>query len=417
VATLTSSPQLVCDVSPEQVGLSTDRLTRLDRYLDRYVEAGREKGSLIAVSRGGQLAHVSMRGFRDAEAGLPVEADTLWRIYSMTKPITSVAAMMLYEEGAISLYDPVAKYIPAFEHARVYKRGPAAAMESVPASNPMLVWHLMTHTAGLTYDFFFNNPVDEMYRKLFAYGQSPTPTYTLAEACERWASIPLLFEPGTSWNYSVATDVLGRVVEVASGQRLDEFFEQRIFQPLGMHETSFSISAADQRRLAVLYGLNPQSGELFTSPQLDRDRTQPAVFLSGGGGLISTAHDYLRFAKMLLQRGELDGARVLAPLTVDLMRVNHLPGGAQMGPPFGRGLSTTGDAGRGFGLGFGVVVDPVAAKSLAAAGEFSWAGAAGTQFWVDPDNEITVVFCTQVLFARDELGYTLRRLVYQALID
>jgi CubicO group peptidase (beta-lactamase class C family) len=184
-----------------------------------------------------------------------------------------------------------------------------------------------------------------------------------------------------------------------------------------MHETGFSISSADQRRLAVLYGLNSQSGELFTSPQLDRDRTQPAVFLSGGAGLISTASDYLRFTKMLLQRGELDGARLLAPLTVDLMRVNHLPDGAQMGPPFGRGLSAAGDAGRGFGLGFAVVVDPVAAKSLAPAGEYSWAGAAGTQFWVDPDNEITVVFCTQVMFARDELGYTLRRLVNQALVD
>jgi CubicO group peptidase (beta-lactamase class C family) len=418
VATLTSSPPLECDVRPEDVGLSSDRLARLDRYLDNYVAEGRQKGSLIAISRGGQLAHVSMRGHRDAEAGLPVETDTLWRIYSMSKPITSVAAMMLYEEGALSLFDPVAKFIPAFEHARVYKRGPAAAMESVPASHPMQVWHLLTHTAGLTYDFFFNNPVDEMYRKVFNYGQSPTPTYTLAEACERWASIPLLFEPGTSWNYSVATDVLGRVVEVASGQTLDAFFKQRIFEPLGMRETSFSISAADQQRLAVLYGANPQSGELFTSPQLDRDRTQPAVFLSGGGGLISTASDYLRFTKMLLQRGELDGARVLAPPTVDLMRVNHLPGGGLIGPPFGRGaMGDPTDAGRGFGLGFGVVVDPVAAKSLATAGEYSWAGAAGTQFWVDPDNEITVVFCTQVLFARDELGYTLRRLVNQALID
>jgi CubicO group peptidase (beta-lactamase class C family) len=390
-------------------------LARLDRYLDNYVAEGHQKGSLIAVSRGGQLAHVSMRGYRDAEAGLPVEADTLWRIYSMTKPITSVAAMTLYEEGAISLLDPVAKYIPAFEHARVYKRGSAAAMESVPASQPMLVWHLMTHTAGLTYDFFYNHPVDETYRKVFDYGKPAT--YTLAEACERWASIPLLFEPGTSWNYSVATDVLGRVVEVASGQTLDAFFKQRIFEPLRMHDTSFNISASDQQRLAVLYGLHPQSGELFTSPQMDRDRTEPPSFLSGGGGLISTASDYLRFAKMLLQRGELDGARVLAPLTVDLMRVNHLPGGAQMGPPFGRGVSVTGDAGRGFGLGFGVVVDPVAAKSLAPAGEYAWAGAAGTQFWVDPDNEITVVFCTQVLFARDELGYTLRRLVNQALVD
>jgi CubicO group peptidase (beta-lactamase class C family) len=415
VATLTSSSQLECEVSPEQVGLSAERLTRLDRYLDNYVAAGRQKGSLVAVSRDGKLAHVSMRGYRDAEAGLPVEADTLWRIYSMTKPVTSVAAMMLYEEGAISLHDPVAKYIPAFEQMRVYRRGPAAAMESLPASQPMRVWHLMTHTAGLTYDFFYTNPVDETYRRVFEFGKPPK--YTLAEACDRWATIPLLFEPGTSWNYSVATDVLGRVVEVASGQRLDEFFSQRIFQPLGMHETSFSISAADKQRLAVLYGINPQSGELFAPPDWDIDRTEAPIFLSGGSGLISTASDYLRFTHMLLRGGELDGNRVLSPRTIDLMRVNHLPGGGLVGPPFGRGLGSPGDEGRGFGLGFGIVVDPVAAKSLAPAGEYAWSGAAGTAFWVDPINDVTVVFCTQVLFARDEIGYTLRRLVNQALID
>jgi len=414
VATVTS-PTLSPEVSPEQVGFSSERLARLDRYLDQYVEAGRHKGSLIAVSRDGKLAHVSMRGFRDAEAHLPVESDTLWRMYSMTKPITSVAAMMLYEEGKLSLYDPVAKYIPAFEHARVYRGGPAAAMLSTPASEPMLIWHLLTHTSGLTYDFFFSNPVDETYRRVFEWGKPAT--YTLAEACERWASIPLLFEPGTSWNYSVATDVVGRVVEVISGQTLDAFFRERILEPLGMHETGFSIPSADAQRLAMLYTLNPQTGELVASGQMDHDRTRLPSFLSGGGGLIGTASDYVRFTTMLLQRGELDGVQLLSPHTVDLMRLNHLPGGATVGPPFGRGLGMPADAGRGFGLGFGVVVDPIAAKSLAAQGEYSWGGAAGTAFWVDPVNEVTVVFCTQVLFARDELGYTLRRLVNQALID
>jgi len=397
------------------VGFSTERLGRLDRYLDDYVQAGHQKGSLIAVSRGGKLAHVSMRGFRDAEAGLPVEADTLWRMYSMTKPITSVAAMMLYEEGKLSLFDPVAKYIPCFERVRVYRGGPAAAMLSTPASEPMLIWHLLTHTSGLTYDFFFSNPVDETYRRVFEWGKPAT--YNLAEACERWASIPLLFEPGTSWNYSVSTDVVGRLVEVISGQTLDAFFRERIFQPLGMRETGFSIPASDVQRLSVLYTVSPQTGGLVAGVGPNSVRTALPTYLSGGGGLVGSASDYIRFTTMLLQGGELDGVQLLSPHTVDLMRANHLPGGAQVGPPFGRGLGMPGDAGRGFGLGFGVVVDPIAAKSLAAAGEFSWAGAAGTAFWVDPLNEVTVVFCTQVLFARDELGYTLRRLVNQALVD
>ena len=416
MATVTASlPALVPDVAPEQLGFSSERLARLDRYLDQYVAAGRHKGSLIAISRDGKLAHVSMRGDRDAEAGLHVESDTLWRMYSMTKPITSVATMMLYEEGKLLLIDPVAKFLPAFERARVYRGGPAAAMVSTPASEPMLIWHLLSHTSGLTYEFFFNNPVDETYRRVFEWGK-PT-TYTLAEACERWASIPLLFEPGTSWNYSVATDVVGRVVEVISGQPLDEFFRDRILRPLRMHETGFSIPPSDARRLARLYAVSPETRQLVTTSASDWDRTELPSFLSGGSGLIGSASDYVRFTTMLLQRGELDGVRLLSPHTVDLMRVNHLPGGAQVGPPFGRGLGMPGDAGRGFGLGFGVVVDPVAAKSLAAAGEYSWSGAAGTTFWVDPLNEISVVFCTQVLFARDELGYTLRRLVNQALID
>jgi CubicO group peptidase (beta-lactamase class C family) len=415
MATLTSSP-LACDVSPEDVGLDPRRLARLDAYLDRFVASDQQKGSLIAIARDGKLAHVSMRGSRDAEAGLPVEADTLWRIYSMTKPITSVAAMMLYEEGALSLLDPVAKYIPAFENVRVYQRGSAAAMVSAPASQPILIWHLLTHTSGLTYDFFFSHPVDEMYRKAFNNGG--TQTSTLAEACDRWASIPLLFEPGTSWNYSVATDVIGRVVEVVSGQSLDAFFKQRIFEPLRMHDTSFSIAWSDAQRLAMLYGVNPQTGGIVPGPHLDRDRTQPAVFLSGGGGLISTASDYLRFTHMLLDRGELDGVRLLAPATIDLMRANHLPGGGLITPPFGRGLmGGPGDEGRGFGLGFAPLVDPVKAKSLSPAGEYMWGGAAGTAFWVDPVNDITVVFCTQVLFARNELSYTLRQLVYQALVE
>jgi CubicO group peptidase (beta-lactamase class C family) len=290
-------------------------------------------------------------------------------------------------------------------------------MVSVPASEPMLIWHLMTHTSGLTYDFYFNHPVDEMYRKA-GFGSAAAAEYTLEEACDRWASLPLLFEPGTSWNYSVSTDVLGRVVEVVSGQSLDEFFATRIFQPLGMRDTRFGISPADRPRLSRLYAPDPQTGHAVLAANVERYHpVERPTMLSGGGGLLSTAADYLRFTQMLLRRGELDGVRLLAPRTVDLMAANHLPGGALITPPFGRSLFGPNYEGRGFGLGFATLVDPIAAKSISSRGEFNWGGAAGTAFWVDPVKELTVVFCTQVLFARDDLGYKLRQLVYQALVN
>jgi CubicO group peptidase (beta-lactamase class C family) len=268
----------------------------------------------------------------------------------------------------------------------------------------------------LTYDFYFNHPVDEMYRNA-GFGTPAAAEYTLEEACDRWASIPLLFEPGTTWNYSVSTDVLGRVVEVASGQSLDRFFATRIFEPLGMRDTAFGVSASDRPRLTRLYAPDPQTGQAVAAPNLERHAIEQPKMLSGGGGLVSTAADYVRFTHMLLRRGELDGVRLLAPRTVDLMAANHLPGGALITPPFGRPLLGASNEGRGFGLGFAPLVDPVAAKSLSSRGEYCWGGAAGTAFWVDPAQELTVVFCTQVLFARDEFSYSLRQLVYQALVN
>jgi CubicO group peptidase (beta-lactamase class C family) len=411
---VTTLSRLAVEVDPESVGLDRDRLARLDRYLDNYVAAGRQKASLIAISRGGKVAHISMRGHRDTDAALPVETDTIWRIYSMTKPITSVAAMMLYEEGALSLFDPVSKFIPAFENMRVYRQGSVAAMITAPSSEQMLVWHLMTHTSGLTYDFYFNHPTDEMHRNAgFDLGVAPL---TLEEACNTWASIPLLFEPGAEWNYSVSTDVLGRVVEVASGQTLDEFFSERIFQPLGMTDTGFSIPESERGRLTRLYMPDPNTGQVVIASNRERDPTVKPPMLSGGGGLFSTAADYVRFTRMLVRRGEANGVRLLAPRTVDMMAANHLPGGALLMPPFGRPLLGYSNEGRGFGLGFAPLVDPIKAKSLSSRGEYCWGGAAGTAFWVDPAEELTVVFCTQVLFAQDEFSYTLRQLVYPALV-
>ncbi|HEY7605095.1 MAG TPA: serine hydrolase domain-containing protein [Gaiellaceae bacterium] len=403
------------EVEPQEVGLDPARLERLDRYLDGYVDNGRQIGSMIVITRGGKIAHVSQRGRRDAETGLPVESDTIWRIYSMTKPITSVAAMMLYEEGALALTDPVAKFIPSFGDVRVYRKGAAAAPVTAPAAETMTVWHLLTHTAGLTYSFQFAHPVDEAYR-LAGFLPDLRGEYDLAEACDRWASLPLLFEPGAEWNYSHATDVVGRIIEVVSGQSLDEFFAQRILTPLGMPDTGFTVAEADRGRLAALYFHDPETAKAVPSPMPDPVTAERPRFLAGGHGLVSTAGDYHRFTQMLLRRGELDGVRLLAPRTVDLMTRNHLPGNATL-TRFGRPLlDLVINDGYGFGLGLSPLVDPIEAKTLSAVGEYRWEGAAGTAFLVDPADELTVLFFTQALFAPDDLTVALRRLVYQALV-
>jgi CubicO group peptidase (beta-lactamase class C family) len=412
---MATTTALATEVAPEEVGLDPGRLARLDAYLDGFVANGRHKGSLLAITRGGRIAHVSHRGQRDAEAGLPVEPDTIWRIYSMTKPITSVAAMMLYEEGALSLFDPVAKFIPSFEDLRVYRHGMAAAPVTVRAAEPMLVWHLLTHTSGLTYGFQQANPVDEAYRAA-GFILDPPPEHDLASACDVWAGLPLLFEPGAEWNYSVSTDVLGRVVEVVSGQSLDAFFAQRIFAPLGMTDTGFSVADAERPRMTALYAHDPATATAVPYPGVDPISAAPPKLLAGGHGLASTPADYHRFTQMLLRRGELDGERLLAPRTVDLMTANHLPGNATL-TEFGRPLLDLAcNEGYGFGLGLSPLVDPIAAKTLSVAGEYRWEGAAGTAFWVDPAADMTVLFFTQVLFGSDDAWLGMRPLVYQALV-
>jgi CubicO group peptidase (beta-lactamase class C family) len=334
----------------------------------------------------------------------------------MTKPITSVAALMLFEEGALSLFDPVAKFIPSFRDVRIYRKGMAAAPLTVSASEPMLVWHLLTHTAGLTYGAHFANPVDETYRTAgFLFGLPED--YDLAEACDRWAAMPLLFEPGSEWNYSHATDVVDRIVEIVSGQPLDEFFAWRILQPLGMSDTGFSVSEVICRGWRISTSATRKPAGPCRTPRRTSSRADRPRFLAGGHGLVSTAADYHRFTQMLLGRGELEGVRLLAPRTVDLMTSNHLPGNATL-TEFGRPLGLlVGNEGRGLGLGAAPLVDPTAAKHLSSAGEYSWSGLAGTHFWVDPSEELTVLFFTQVLFAGDELFVDLRRLVYQALVE
>jgi CubicO group peptidase (beta-lactamase class C family) len=411
--------ELKAEADPAEVGLDPERLRRVDSHFKRYVDDGRLPGWLITVSRHGRLAHVSCYGQRDTQAGLPVQTDTLWRIYSMTKPVTSVAAMMLYEEGAFELTDPVSRFIPSFGAVRVHTGGSDLRPVSVPAIEPVRIWHLLTHTAGLTYGFHRVHPSDAMLRAV-GFDAGMPPGMTLEQACDIWAGIPLLFQPGAEWNYSVGTDVLGRVVEVVSGQPLDEFFRSRILDPLGMTDTSFSARPDDLPRLAALYGMGPdrKATRLDSLPEAAR---RPPVLLSGGSGLVSTAADYHRFTQMLLDRpqspaGELDGVRLLSPRTVRYMGLNHLPGGVDL-ETFGRPLHAEAPfRGVGFGLGFAVVIDPAAGKVVCSRGELSWGGAASTSFWIDPAEELTVSFFTQLIpSSAHPLRSQLRQLVYQAL--
>jgi CubicO group peptidase (beta-lactamase class C family) len=408
--------QLKVDAEPDEVGFDPVRLQRVDTHFRRYVDDGRLAGWTVAVARRGRVAMLAHYGLADIEAQRPVADDTIWRIYSMTKPVTSVAVLMLYERGLLELTDPVARYIPAFAGMRVYRGGSAAKPGTVPASEPMRVWHLLTHTAGLTYGFHHAHAVDEIYRAKGFEFAAPLGM-DLAAACDAWAAMPLLFEPGAEWNYSVATDVLGRIVEVVSGERLDTFFAEHVFAPLGMDDTAFRVAPDELDRLAGLYMPNPAGGLLRNTSMGDAATREP-TFLSGGGGLVSTAADYHRFAQMLARGGELDGARLLGTRTVAYMTRNHLPGGADL-ETFGRPIfAESANRGIGFGLGVSVVVDAVAGKMLTHEGEFAWGGLASTAFYVDPAAEVTAMFFTQLLPSSTyPIRSQLRALVNQALVD
>src|SRR3954454_2626701 len=409
--------KLEVEVEPAGAGLDECRLRRLTAYLDRLVEIGRIPGWQAVVARGGRGAYVGSGGYRHLEQQWAVEADTIFRIYSMSKPVTSVAAMMLVEEGALELLTPVGDLIPSFRDPRVYVGGPDLKPVTVPATEPIRLWHLLTHTAGLTYGFHRVHPVDAMMRQ--GGYEWNFPEVDLATAVDAFAQFPLVFQPGAEWNYSVATDVLGRVVEVASGLPLDRFFAERIFSPLGMTDTSFGLAGPDTPdadRLARLYAATP-TGRLQPLDALGTRYASPAVLFSGGGGLLSTAADYHRFTQMLRGGGQLDGVRLLGPRTLAAMTRNWLPGGADL-DTYGRALfAETPYRGVGFGLGFAVVLDPSASGTLSSVGEYSWGGAASTSFWVGPAEDLTCVFMTQV-FPSSALPVraVLRQLVNQAIV-
>jgi len=401
----------------KSLGFSAERLARIDRFLaEKYVGPGRMPGAQFLLARKGEVVHETVLGHRDVERGAPLTSDTVFRIYSMTKPVTSVALMMLVEEGLIALDDPVAKHIPAWADLRVYSAGLEPAFLSTPTARPMQVVDLLRHTSGLTYSFQSRTNVDAAYRKLLV--DDPYAGHDLEGFIEMLAKLPLEFSPGEAWNYSVATDVCGYLVQKVAGKPLDQVLRERIFEPLKMHDTGFHVREDQRGRFSACYNATPQGGlklqdDPETSPYL-----KPPAFLSGGGGLVSTAADYLRFCNMLVNGGELDGARILAPRTLRLMATNHLPGGKDLTELSRSLFSESTNAGVGFGLGFAVVFDPPKTLVTCSTGEFYWGGAASTAFWIDPVEEVTAVFMTQLLPSSSyPIRRELRTLTYAALME
>lgn len=400
---------------PKQ-GFDAARLKNIKRHFAAYVDDGRLPGWQVQINRHGEAVYHENYGFRDIEKKLPIEDDTVFRIYSMTKPITSVAAMILFEEGRFELTDPVAKFMPEFANMRVITGGTAIKPMLRPATEPIRIVNLLNHTSGLTYGFHHIHVQDEMYRNA-GYEWGAPKGHTLAQCVTDWARLPLRFDPGTRWNYSVSTDVLGRLVEVVSGQTLDKFMQERIFDPLGMKDTSFTVRGTLGKRLGALYIPNAK-GKATRNDEFGNAARGKVTFLSGGGGLLSTTADYQRFISMLLGEGEIDGTRILGSRTVRYMATNSLPGGQDL-QTFGIPLfAEVRFDGQGFGLGFAVMQDPMAARTLGSRGEYNWGGAASTAFWVDPLEGITATFMTQLLPSSTyPLRTQLRQLVYSALVD
>ncbi|HEX4417906.1 MAG TPA: serine hydrolase domain-containing protein [Kofleriaceae bacterium] len=404
-------------VAPESVGLASEGLRRVDHHLQsRYIDSGKLAGALTLVARRGEIAWLSPLGLADRERKTPMRPDTIFRIYSMTKPITSVALMMLHERGVFSLSDPVHRFIPAWEHLRVYRYGRYPHFVTEPAARPMTVRDLLTHTSGLSYHIADRTPVDEAYRQLGV----GTGGGTLREMVDKLATLPLEFSPGTRWGYSAATDILGHLIEVMSGERLDDYLRTHIFDPLGMVDTGFTVPADKLARFAANYVRLPGATEatLMDDPMASTF-AQPKPYLSGGGGLVSTATDYARFAEMLRRGGELDGVRILGPRTIAYMATNHLPDGQELTTLATPGsFSETRFDGMGFGLGFAVVIDPVRAQVPTSAGEYSWGGMASTAFWINPAEQLVVVLLTQLVPSSTyDLRGQLKSIVYGAIID
>ena len=415
-------------MKPETVGLSSARLKRLDEVMNRrYVEAGYLPGLLTYVYRKGELVHTSLAGQMDIERGKKMREDAIFRIYSMSKPITAVALMMLVEEGLIGLDDAVHIHIPAWERLGVYASGTPTLLADAPPSfmttsttRPMKIVDLATHTSGLTYGFMMRTAVDAAYRRMKIVDRQTEGG--LQGMIDQLAKLPLDFSPGTAWNYSVAIDVLGYLVEKLSGMSFGEFLRRRLFEPLGMHDTAFYVPPDKTERFTSCYqpGADGQGLKLQDDARGSSTYARPPALESGGGGLVSTARDYLRFCRMMLNGGTLDGVQILSPKTVALFSLNYLPDGREVADMAFPGMfSESGYAGVGFSLGCGVNIDVAKTRLPGSLGEYFWGGAAATAFWIDPKEELTVVFMTQVMGspARLTLRRDLRTLVYSAMTE
>ncbi len=438
LATQWAAAEALPMIAPGEVGISAERLERLTAYMNQAVADGTMVGGSALIARDGKIAYHEAYGLADREARVPMARDSIFRIYSMSKPITSVAVMMLHEEGQFMLNEPVARYLPALANLRVAtatadgdtpasisdgtvtttpEGGDAASpqgLDTRPPTRQPTIRDLLRHTAGLTYGVFGNTPVDELYREAGLL----TEDMPLSDFIAKLGQLPLQFDPGSRWHYSVSVDVLGGLVEAVSGMPFGEFLSQRLFAPLGMVDTSFTAPEAVWPRIAQLYSPEgtPGDANAFLTPglgvslviaddRLSAGYREGALFESGGGGLLSTSMDYLRFCQMLLNGGVLDGARILAPKSVALMATDHLAGISG----FRNGV--------GMGLGFSVVQDPGATGELSSVGEYAWGGAAGTRFWIDPQERLIAIFMTQSIPHRTDLRSKFKPLVYQAVME
>jgi CubicO group peptidase (beta-lactamase class C family) len=401
---------------PDSAGMSAARLERITEHFEgNYVAPGKIPGCQITVVRGGHVAYNRSLGLMDRERDRPMRDDTIFRIYSMTKPIASVALMQLYERGMFQLSDPVQRYLPEWSNLRVGEVQPDQSLTMVKPRRPMNVRDVLMHMTGLPGGLFPGNPIDDAFtevRRTHAKGLTLEGIVTLL------AEHPLKFHPGTKWNYGLSTDIVGRLVEVMSGERLDEYLRREIFEPLGMTDTGFFVPEDKADRLAALYQFQPaQNPALVETADQTRFLHSPS-YLSGAGGLVSTTQDYIAFCTMLLNGGQLDGRRVLGRKTLELMTKNHLPNGATLTELAVGGFGEAGFDGVGFGLGFAVGQGPVATGMAGSAGDFYWGGAASTAFWIDPAEDLFAVFMTQLL---PSIAYPfrpqLRALVYQAIDD
>lgn len=393
--------------TPEKVGLSSERLARMDRVVHGWVDAGRTPGAIVIVARHGKIVHTDVYGNADLASGRKTRADDLFRMYSMTKPITSVALLMLFEEGKFQLNDPLAKYLPAFADVKVYAgAAPGGGMLLDSPKRPISVLDVFRHTAGFSYGFS-NSPIDQAYQKANLFEKD------LNDLVAKVVQQPLLFQPGERWEYSVAHDIQAALVEKLSGMSFDEFVRQRILTPLGMKNTYFKIPQAQKGRVPTLYAAPPpgsQGGKLTVDTSPLGANYGDLVF--GGFSISSTASDYLIFAQMLLNKGQLDGVRLLGPKTVELMATNHLSDSVLNGPS---GFISLG-AGRGYGLGVSVLMDPARFGNLGSVGEFGWSGAALTHFIVDPKEDLVAIYATQLMGSDFSIRAEWSTLLYQSIV-